>query len=237
MAENQVNRRFFTKSIKRTVLIIGGGILVIFLFTRNSSPAPAATAPISNSESSNTTSEDIEELGIHGIGESKTGVVLIEYGDFQSEASKAYQPMMQQIMDKYGDQLRFVYRDFPVESSTTSMAAQRAANAAESQGMFWRMREMLYERQAAWKDNAQAESVFEGYAKELGIDLDQYKQALASKSVTNAISADITSGQKLKVTSVPALFINDKAVPANITLADLSKLIDEAIAANYQPAS
>ena len=234
MSENQVNKRFFNKL---TVFIVGGSLLAIFLFARGGAPAPATTPQSNSNAASSTTDEEIEELGIHGIGESKTGVVLIEYGDFASEASKAYQPMMQQIMDKYGDQLRFVYRDFPTESSAASMTAQRAANAAESQGMFWRMRELLYERQAAWKDNAQAESMFESYAKELGVDMKQYKQALASKSVSNAITTDIASGQKLQVSTTPALFINDKAVPANISFESLSKLIDEAIAANYKPAS
>lgn len=234
MAEN-VTKRFFTK---KAALIVVGGFLLILLFARNDSPAPAATSPSNSKVASSTTNEEVEELGMHGIGESKTGVVLIEYGDFASEASKAYQPMMQQIMDKYGDQLRFVYRDFPVESNATSMAAQRSANAVEaSQGMFWRMRELLYERQAAWKDNPQAESMFESYAKELGVDMKQYKQALASKSISNAITTDIASGQKLQVSTTPALFINDKVVPANITFDDLSKLIDEAIAANYKPAS
>ena len=118
------------------------------------------------------------------------------------------------------------------------MAAQRAANAVEkSQGMFWRMRELLYERQAAWKDNPQAESMFESYAKKLDVDIERYKQALTSKTVANATTADIASGQKLQVVTAPALFINDKPVPANITFDALSKLIDEAIAANYKPAS
>ena len=233
MIEN-ATKRFFTK---KTALIVVGGFLLLFLFARNDSPAPAATQPSTNSAASSTANEDVEELEMHGIGEGKTGVVLIEYGDFSSEASKAYQPMMQQIMDKYGDRLRFIYRDFPVESNATSMASQRAANAVEkSQGMFWRMRELLYERQTAWKDSPEAESMFENYAKELGVDMKQYKQAVTSKVVANAITADITSGRKLQVSTAPALFINDKPVPANIDLAGLTKLIDEAIAANYQPA-
>lgn len=233
MIEN-VTKRFFTK---KTAFIVVGGFLLLFLLARNDPPAPAATQPSANSAASNTANEDVEELEMHGIGEGKTGVVLIEYGDFASEASKAYQPMMQQIMDKYGDQLRFIYRDFPVESNTSSMAAQRAANAVEkSQGMFWRMRELLYERQAAWKDNPQAESMFETYAKELGVDMKLYKQAITSEAVVNATTADIASGRKLQVSTTPALFINDKPVPANIDLAGLTKLLDEAIAANYQPA-
>ena len=99
-------------SIKLTIFIVGGSFLAVFLFARSGAPAPAATQPSTNSAASNTANEDVEELEMHGIGEGKTGVVLIEYGDFSSEASKAYQPMMQQIMDKYGDQLRFIYRDF-----------------------------------------------------------------------------------------------------------------------------
>lgn len=232
MIEN-ATKRFFTK---KTALIVVGGFLLLFLFARNDSPAPAATS-VKSSTTDATPIEEVEELSIHGIGEGKTGVMLMEYGDFQSAASGAYQPMMQQVMDKYGDQLKFVYRDFPEQSNTAAMAAQRAANAADEQSMFWRMRELLYERQAAWKDNPTPESIFEGYAKELGMDMERYKQVVSSKAAENAIAADIQAGQKQQVTVAPTLFINDKLVPANIDLAGLTKLIDEAIAANYQPAS
>lgn len=232
MIEN-ATKRFFTK---RTALIVVGGFLVIFLFARDDSPAPAATPSVNSNATKGVYSEEIEELSIHVVGEGKTGVMVMEYGDFQSAASGAYQPMMQQVMDKYGDQLKFVYRDFPVQSNAASMAAQRAANAADEQSMFWRMRELLYERQAAWKDNPTPESIFEGYAKELDLDMERYKQVVSSKAAGNAIAADIQAGLNQQVTAAPTLFINDKLVPVNIDLAGLIKLIDEAIAANYQPA-
>lgn len=232
MIENARSRLF----TKRTALIVVGVLLAIFLFGRNDASTPAAT-PASSSTTDTTSGAETEELGIHGIGESKTGVVLIEYGDFQSAASKAYQPMIQEVMSKYGDQLRFIYRDFPAESNPASMAAQRAANAAEYQSMFWRIRELLYDRQDTWKDNARPENIFEGYAKELGMDIEQYKKDISSQAVTNAITADMTAGQKQQVTAAPALFLNDKPLPSNIDLAGLTKLIDEAIAANYQPIS
>lgn len=232
MIEN-ARKRFLTK---RTALIVAGVLLAIFLFGRSDAPTPAAT-PANSSAADIAPSEEVEELGAHGIGEGKTGVMLMEYGDFQSVASGAYQPMMQQIMDKYGDQLKFVYRDFPVQSNPASMAAQRAANAADDQGMFWQMRTLLYERQAAWKDNPKPESIFESYAKELDMDVERYKQVVSSKAAENAITADIQAGQKQQVVAAPTLFINGKLVPANIDLAGLTKLIDEAIAANYQPVS
>jgi len=232
MIEN-ARKSFLTK---RTALIVAGVLLAIFLFGRNDVTKPAAT-PANSSATDTASTEEVVELGAHGIGEGKTGVMLMEYGDFQSVASGAYQPMMQQVMDKYGDQLKFVYRDFPVQSNAASMAAQRAANAADEQSMFWQMRTLLYERQATWKDNPTPESIFEGYAKELGMDMERYKQVVGSKAAGNAITADIQAGQKQQVTASPTLFINDKLVPANIDLAGLTKLIDEAIASNYQPAS
>src|SRR3989344_2496836 len=126
MIEN-ARKSFLTK---RTALIVAGVLLAIFLFGRNNVRNPAAT-PANSSATDTASTEEVVELGAHGIGEGKTGVMLMEYGDFQSVASGAYQPMMQQVMDKYGDQLKFVYRDFPVQSNAASMAAQRAANAAD----------------------------------------------------------------------------------------------------------
>lgn len=199
MIENLRIKRILTG---KRLLLAGICVLVVFALIRNAAPTPAA--PVVTTQNPETTSQaETEELGIHGIGESKTGVVLIEYGDFSSAASKAYQPMIQEVMSKYGDQLQFIYRDFPNQGNLNSMAAQRSANAAEAQGLFWRMRELLYDRQDAWKDNAQAGSTFQSYAKELGMDMEQYERDIKNDAISTAITTDIQAGQKQQVTAAP----------------------------------
>ena len=220
-------KRFLSVAIVVIVLVVA--VMVM----RNKSEV----APATSTNTTTTVAEEVVELGVHGIGEGQTGVLFEEYGDFQSESSKAYQPIVQQIKDKYGDKLRFQYHDYALPENGIAQAAQKAADAAEIQGSFWKMHELLYERQAAWKNSADPYVIFEGYAKELGLDMEQYKLDVKSKSVENTIKADQKAGQAAQVASAPTFFINGRIVAANMDFDGFVKLIDEAIASNYQPVS
>lgn len=220
-------KRFLSVAIVAIVLL--AAVMVI----RSKSDVVPATS-INNTTPA---AEEVVELGVHGIGEGQTGVLFEEYGDFYSEASKAYQPIVQQIKDKYGDKLRFQYRDYAVPENVVAQAAQKAADAAEIQGSFWQMHELLYERQSDWKNSADPTAIFESYAKELGLDMEQYKLDVKSKSVENTIKTDQKAGRAAQVVSAPTFFIDGKVVAADMDFDGFVRLIDEAIVSNYQPVS
>ena len=78
------------------------------------------------------------------VGESKSGVTLIEYGDFQCPACQQYYPIFKQIKEKYKDQITVQFRHFPIVSAhQNAMVAHRAAEAASNQGKFWEMHDLL----------------------------------------------------------------------------------------------
>jgi len=169
----------------------------------------------------------------HTLGKGTSGVTLLEFGDYQCPACAQYQPIVKQIVAKYGDTIKFQFSNFPLTSiHPNAFAAARAAEAAGKQNKFWEMHDALYETQSQWAPSTDATPVFDQFAKQLGLDAAKFKKDYASSEVNSSINADMAKGSELKVTGTPAFFINGKSVDVKPTVDSLSKVIDEAIAKN-----
>lgn len=95
------------------------------------------------------------------------------------------------------------------------------------------MHDLLYERQNQWKASSNAAGIFEDYATELGIDVEQYKTDVTSEAVSSIINADVKAAQGLGATSTPTIIIDGKILedmPGPDDLDGWTKLVDEAIA-------
>lgn len=173
-------------------------------------------------------------------GEGKANVTLVEYGDFECPGCGAYFPIVSQLKEKYKDQITFQFRNFPLSSlHPNAMAAHRAAVAAEKQGKFWEMHDLLFQGQSTWNAQSgnnfeQATTIFEGFAEQLELDLDTYKADRDSAATNSLIQADIKAGKDLQVTGTPTFFLNGEQldITGGLDLDAFSKIIDEAIAKN-----
>lgn len=163
-------------------------------------------------------------------------VTLVEYGDFQCPFCGTFYPVLKQVKEKYGDKITFQFRHFPIASShPNAMAAHRAAEAAAKQGKFFEMHDILYERQQSWSGSTSASTVFEGYAQQLGLNMDQYKADVVSSAVNDVIQADVKEGQKLRVSGTPTFFIDGQKIDSPRDSLDFfSEKIDAALAAKNQ---
>lgn len=168
----------------------------------------------------------------HIMGKGTSGVTLVEYGDFECSACGSYYPLVEQVKEKYKDQIFFQFRNLPLlQLHPNAFAAARAAEAASKQDKFWEMYNLLYQNQKSWALGNDAKTIFEQYASQLGLNLDKFKIDAASSEVNDIINADISEFKKTKETmSTPTFFLDGKKIqPAS--LEDFSKLIDAAIAA------
>jgi len=165
------------------------------------------------------------------IGANKKGVTLVEYGDFQCPACAGYHPLVKQIIEKYKDDIQFQFLNFPLQQiHQNARAAARTAEAAGKQGKYWEMHDILYEQQDSWKDSTSVNTIFDGYATQLGLNLQQLKTDFGSNAVNETINADLAEGQRLGVDSTPTFFLQGKKIedlPRD--LAGFTKLIDQAI--------
>ena len=170
-------------------------------------------------------------LSNHTTGKNAKNVTLVEYGDFQCPACGAYHPIIKQVIEKYKNDISFQFRNFPLSQiHQNARAAARAAEAADKQGKYWEMHNLLYEQQKSWESVSDPNTVFEQYAVQLGLDQTKFKQDYASSSVNETINADYAEGQKLNIDGTPSFFLQGKKLsPAPQDEAGFSKLIDEAI--------
>lgn len=185
-------------------------------------------------DNANTGGNSTTQPSEHKRGAGKKNVTLLEYGDFQCTACGAYFPILQQIKEKYGDDITFQFRHFPiVQTHQNAMAAHRAAEASAKQNKFWEMHDTLYERQQDWSYSQNISQILEDYATELGLNVEQFKTDYQSATVSDIINADMSAGKKLKVNGTPTFFINgEKVDDVGKTLEEFSKKIDDAIAKN-----
>jgi protein-disulfide isomerase len=163
----------------------------------------------------------------HIIGKRDAAVTLVEYSDFQCLACAAYYPIVEQIIEKYKDQISFEYRHYPLTViHRNAFAAARASEAAGKQDKFWEMYLMLFENQSEWADSDNAQTIFEGYAKRLGLDTAKFKTDFASGETNGTVNAGVAEFNKRGLSkSTPTFLLNDKQVQPR-DAEDFSKLID-----------
>lgn len=184
--------------------ILGVAILAlvgIFIFSGGkasdtSSGAFAYTEPLLNPQAHD-----------YSVGQG-TKATIVEYADFQCPYCAAYSPLMDQVKQTFGDEVKVIFRNFPLATHAQSMAAHRAAGAAANQGKFWEMHNVLFQNQDSWSGNTSAAAIFETYAEQLGLNMDQYKTDVASDLVYEKINSDIDSGRTLGVSATPTLYYN-----------------------------
>lgn len=181
---------------KRTILAVVGIIVAVVGFLVFTQPSEQAAGEVSE----------------HKIGAGTTGVTLLEYGDFQCPGCAQYYSVLREVKDYYGDKITFQFRNFPLESiHKNARAAARAAEAANMQGKFWEMHNILFETQTQWQDTSDPINTFMGYAEKIGIEnLDKFKEDYKSSAVSSIITADLQAGREVGVESTPTFFIDGK---------------------------
>lgn len=170
----------------------------------------------------------------HVKGENTANIVLTEFADFQCPACAQYYPVLEQVVDKYGEEIAFQFRHFPLVSiHRNAFAASRAAEAAGKQGKFWEMYDLLFAGQSDWSTQTNPNGIFETYAKQIELDVAQYNEDFKSAAVNDAINADRSVGEEIGITGTPSFTLNGEVIqtpPA--TLEAFSEVIDEALATN-----
>ena len=150
----------------------------------------------------------------HTMGPASAAVQLEEFGDFQCPPCGLFHPILEQMHEEFGDKMRITFREYPlVPAHQHAVAAASSAEAAGLQNKFWEMHDLLYEHQADWKDKADVGPIFEGYAKQIGLDIERWKKDVASEQVAQRIFLDGKRGHSMGVKGTPTVFINGREVP------------------------
>ena len=153
--------------------------------------------------------------------------VFVEYLDFECEACGAAHPVMTDLREKYGDDVTFVVRYLPLHGN--SMNAALAAEAAREQGEFEAMHDQLFETQGEWSHSESSKAkTFEGYAKDLGLDMEQYRADVKDPAIKKRIEQSTQDAQELGVTGTPTFFLDGEKIEPS-TIGDFETKLDAAI--------
>jgi len=164
-------------------------------------------------------------------GNPNARVTVIEYADFECPACKIYSTeVLPKIESEYKDNLRIVFRHFPLPQHKNALAASKAAEAAGMQGKFWEMADLLYEKQSEWDSVSNVQDKMVEYANFLVLNTDQFLSDYNSDIVSQSIKDNEDEAYMLRVDATPTFFVNGKKVNVNYGYDDLKNAIDNALA-------
>lgn len=136
-------------------------------------------------------------------GEVNAPVTVVEFTDFQCPACAAMHPVLEDVLKSYGNKVRFVVRDFPLDQHEFARKAAEAANAAHAQGKFFEYITMLFKNQKALDVPS-----LKKYASDLGLDRARFDAALDRGVYAAEVKKDIEDGEMYGVGSTPTIFVN-----------------------------
>lgn len=141
------------------------------------------------------------------IGPKNAKVIIIEFGCYSCPYTKKAQPVVAEILKKYGDKVRFIYRDFPLPTHVNSEARAIAAECADEQDKFWDYHTLLFDN----FENLEEDMLIE-LAAELNLNLLDFMDCLTSTEIKEEVQADFNDGKEAGIFGTPTFFINDVIV-------------------------
>jgi protein-disulfide isomerase len=160
----------------------------------------------------------------HVQGSSTAPVTLVEYGDYECPHCGTVYPIIKQIQQHFGEALRFVFRNFPLnEIHRHAEHAAEAAEASGAAGKFWPMHDIIFEHQTALTDRDLVT-----YAEAVGVDSRSVAEALARHTFTERVKEDFMSGVRSGVNGTPTFFINGERYDGAHDYASLREALTEA---------
>jgi protein-disulfide isomerase len=150
-------------------------------------------------------------------------ITIVEFSDFQCAYCKRVLTVLNQVLERYPDQVKLAFRDFPILNiHPQAQKAAEAAHCASEQGKFWEYHDLLFEKQ-----DAIPTTNFADYAKTLGLELTSFQACLDSQKYKEKVERNYADGVKAGVSGTPAFFINGRLVSGAQPLEAFKAVIEE----------
>ena len=157
------------------------------------------------------TAEEIVDLAApvdperdHIRGDDDAPVTLVEYGDFECPNCGQAEPVVRELLNDFGHDLRYVFRHLPLSDvHPHALLAAEAAEAADDQGRFWEMHDLLFGRQ----EHLEPMHLI-GFAQELGLDVERFTDQLRRHEHAGRIASDVDDADLSGVSGTPTFFVN-----------------------------
>ncbi len=146
---------------------------------------------------------DIEGRPVYG--NERAPVTVVVFADFECPHCRAEAPVLRQAVDQFRGRAKLVFKHFPLEMHPRAKVAAVATVAAQAQGKFWEMHDIVFANQTALSD-----ADLRRYAQKIGLDMARFDADFAALKGKALVDADRADGEKLEITGTPAVFVNGR---------------------------
>lgn len=166
----------------------------------------------------------IDAAGRPTRGPSSAPIEIVEFSDFQCPFCQGAFPTVTQVLNTYGDKVRFTYRHYPLPNHPEARPAAEASACAAEQNKFWEFHDRLFTQgKLTGADLKQ-------HAAALGLDTTQFNNCVDSRKFQKDVEADLAAGNSVGVNGTPAFFINGRVVSGAQPFDVFKRVIDEELA-------
>ncbi len=158
-------------------------------------------------------------------GNDAAPITFVEFGDFQCPFCRRAHPTVERILDEYGDKIRYVFLDYPLENHDRATPAAEAAYCAGEQDKYWEYTEHLMVMAGDLNDNDLRQR-----AEQLGLDVGEFMSCYTSGRYTDRIAENMKTGIDAGVDRTPTFFINGRILAGAKTYETFKLIIDEELA-------
>jgi protein-disulfide isomerase len=159
------------------------------------------------------------------VGPENAPVTIIEFSDYQCPFCGRSRPAVKKIQETYPEQVKFVFKDYPLSFHKDAQKAHEAAHCAADEGKYWAMYELLFANQKALKP-----ANLKKYAADLGLNTEQFNKCLDESKYASKVAKGIVEARAAGVTGTPAFFVNGILISGARPFEDFKKLIDSELA-------
>ena len=153
-------------------------------------------------------------------GATKPLVTIVEFSDFECPYCAQVQKTLKQILEKYGNEVRLVFKHLPLEGHRNSLPAARAAYCAAEQDRFWEFHDALFASRNL------SPVLFEEIAGDLGLGMEKFRTCLSSEQSRNAIVKDSEAARLFRIDSTPSFIVNGKLIKGAVSFVEFQKIIE-----------
>jgi len=163
---------------------------------------------------------EIDDVSSPVKGAAKAAVTIVEFSDFECPFCAQVQDTLKQVAERYGGDVRLVFKHLPLEGHRNSLAAARAAYCAGEQDRFWQFHDALFASRNLSPD------LFYKLATDLGLGREKFTACLSDERSRIAVARDIETAKRYGIDSTPSFLINGKLAKGALTLAGFQNLIE-----------
>ena len=145
-----------------------------------------------------------ETAADHSLGPHQASVIVVEYGDFACPNCKQAAPAVKLLLQRFAGRMRFIFRHFPLEEvHPYALQAAEAAESAGAQGEFWKMHDLLFDKQPHLRLNN-----LHSYAEQLELDMARYEADMKDHLYLQRIREHQQGGSASGARNTPTFFVN-----------------------------